>query len=156
MTWNKFIKRTYPARSGLIPFIGVKGVNALKISSREVEYVAHLARLEITDSEKEKFTAQLNDILLYIDKLNELDTKGVEPMSHAIAVTNAFREDKILDSIGTENSLANAPDARGEFFRVPKVIDWRRRNSSLQNIVGTAPRAVQNAAWSEITPYNGN
>ena len=95
----------------------------MKISSKEVEYVAHLARLEITEEEKEKFTAQLNDILLYIDKLNELETKGVEPMSHAIAVTNAFREDKIKDSIGTNNSLVNAPDARGEFFRVPKVID---------------------------------
>ena len=95
----------------------------MKISSQEVEYVAHLARLEITDAEKEKFTSQLNNILLYIDKLNELDTKGVEPMSHAIAVTNAFREDKILNSIGTEQTLANAPDARGEFFRVPKVID---------------------------------
>jgi aspartyl-tRNA(Asn)/glutamyl-tRNA(Gln) amidotransferase subunit C len=95
----------------------------LKLSSQEVEYVAHLARLEITDKEKDKFTAQLNDILLYIDKLNKLDTKGVEPMSHAIAVTNAFREDNIVDSIGTEKSLANAPDARGEFFRVPKVID---------------------------------
>jgi aspartyl-tRNA(Asn)/glutamyl-tRNA(Gln) amidotransferase subunit C len=95
----------------------------LKLSSQEVEYVAHLARLEITDKEKDKFTAQLNDILLYIDKLNELNTKGVEPMSHAIAVTNAFREDNIMDSIGTEKSLANAPDARGEFFRVPKVID---------------------------------
>ena len=95
----------------------------MKLSSQEVEYVAHLARLEVTDKEKEKFTAQLNDILGYIDKLNELDTKGVEPMSHAIAVTNAFREDKILDSIGTENSLANAPDARSEFFRVPKVIE---------------------------------
>ena len=95
----------------------------MKLSSQEVEYVAHLARLEITDKEKEKFTAQLNDILLYIGKLNELDTKGVEPMSHAIAVTNAFREDNIVDSIGTEKSLANAPDARGEFFRVPKVIE---------------------------------
>lgn len=95
----------------------------MSISSKEVEYVANLARLEVTDMEKEKFTAQLNNILLYIDKLNELDTQGVEPMSHAIAITNAFREDKILDSIGTENSLANAPDSRGEFFRVPKVID---------------------------------
>jgi aspartyl-tRNA(Asn)/glutamyl-tRNA(Gln) amidotransferase subunit C len=95
----------------------------LKISYREVEYVANLARMEVTDREKEKLTVQLNDILLYIDKLNELDTKGVEPMSHAIAVTNAFREDKILDSIGTEQTLANAPDARGEFFRVPKVTD---------------------------------
>ncbi|HNY51396.1 MAG TPA: Asp-tRNA(Asn)/Glu-tRNA(Gln) amidotransferase subunit GatC [Smithella sp.] len=95
----------------------------MKISSQEVEYVAHLARLEITNEEKDKFTSQLNDILLYIDKLNELDTKGVEPMSHAIGVTNAFREDNIIGSIGTEQSLANAPDSRGEFFRVPKVID---------------------------------
>ena len=95
----------------------------MKLSSQEVEYVANLARLEITDAEKEKFTSQLNNILLYIDKLNELDTKGVEPMSHAIGVTNAFREDKILSSIGMEQTLANAPDARGEFFRVPKVID---------------------------------
>lgn len=93
------------------------------ISSQEVEYVAHLARLEISDQEKEKLTSQLNDILLYIDQLNELDTKGVEPMSHAMAVTNAFREDKVVESIGTEKSLANAPDARGEFFRVPKVIE---------------------------------
>lgn len=93
------------------------------ISKKEVEYVAHLARLEIDEAQKDKFTSQLNDILLYIDKLNELDTKGVEPMTHAIAVTNAFREDIIIDSIGTEKSLANAPDARGEFFRVPKVIE---------------------------------
>ncbi len=93
------------------------------ISKQEVEYVAHLARLEIDDAQKDKFTSQLNDILLYIDKLNELDTTGVEPMSHAIAVTNAFREDRIVDSLGTEKSLANAPDGRGEFFRVPKVIE---------------------------------
>lgn len=95
----------------------------MKLSSKDVEYVARLARLEITDKETEKFTVQLNEILGYIDKLNELDTKGVEPMTHAIAVTNAFREDKIVDSIGTEKALSNAPDGRGEFFRVPKVID---------------------------------
>ncbi len=95
----------------------------MKLSTKEVEYVARLARLEVTDKETEKFTAQLNDILGYIDKLNEIDTTGVEPMTHAIAVTNAFREDKIVDSIGTEKSLSNAPDGRGEFFRVPKVID---------------------------------
>lgn len=95
----------------------------MKISSKEVEYVAHLARLDITESEKEKFTSQLNDILLYIDKLNELHTEGVEPMSHAISIINAFRKDNVLNSIGTKQTLANAPDARGEFFRVPKVID---------------------------------
>ncbi len=95
----------------------------MKLSTSDVEYVAKLARLEVTEAEKEKFTAQLNDILLYIDQLNELDTRGVAPMSHAIAVTNAFREDKIAESLGTQKALANAPDARGEFFRVPKVID---------------------------------
>lgn len=95
----------------------------MKLSTLDVEYVAKLARLEVAEAEKEKFTAQLNDILLYIDQLNELDTKGVAPMSHAIAVTNAFREDKIAESLGTQKALANAPDARGEFFRVPKVID---------------------------------
>jgi aspartyl-tRNA(Asn)/glutamyl-tRNA(Gln) amidotransferase subunit C len=95
----------------------------VKLSTSDVEYVAKLARLEVTEAEKEKFTAQLNDILHYIDQLNELDTKGVAPMTHAIAVTNAFREDKTRESLGTERALANAPDARGEFFRVPKVID---------------------------------
>lgn len=95
----------------------------LKLSTSDVEYVAKLARLEITDQEKNKFTAQLNDILLYIDKLNELDTKGVVPMTHAIAVTNAFREDRVRESLGTQKAIANAPDARGEFFRVPKVIE---------------------------------
>ena len=95
----------------------------MKLSTSDVEYVAKLARLEITDAEKQKFTAQLNDILLYSDQLNELDTTGVAPMSHAIAVTNAFREDRVVESLGTQKALANAPDARGEFFRVPKVIE---------------------------------
>lgn len=95
----------------------------MKLSTSDVEYVAKLARLEVAEQEKEKFTAQLNDILLYIDKLNELDTTGVAPMSHAIAVTNAFREDKVQESLGTQTALLNAPDARGEFFRVPKVIE---------------------------------
>lgn len=95
----------------------------MKLSSQDVEYVAKLARLEVAETERDRFTAQLNDILLYIDKLNELDTTGVRPMTHAIAVTNAFREDTVLESLGSERALANAPDARGEFFRVPKVID---------------------------------
>ena len=95
----------------------------MKLSTSDVEYVAKLARLEVTNAEKEMFTAQLNDILLYIDKLNELDTTGVVPMTHAIAVQNAFREDRVIESLGTKKSLDNAPDARGEFFRVPKVIE---------------------------------
>ncbi len=95
----------------------------MKLSTADVDYVAKLARLDVTDAEKEKFTAQLNDILGYIDKLNELDTTGVAPMTRAIAVTNAFREDRVVESLGTQAAVANAPDPRGEFFRVPKVIE---------------------------------
>lgn len=95
----------------------------MKITKDEVEHVAHLARLEFTEEEKEKFTSQLNDILMYVDTLNRIDTTGVEPMSHAIALHNAFRDDHIAESLGTGLSLANAPDARGPFFKVPKIIE---------------------------------
>ena len=95
----------------------------MKITKEEVAHVAHLARLEFRDEEMEKFTSQLNDILLYMEKLNSVDTTGVEPMTHATVLYNAFREDIIHPSLPNEQSLANAPDPKGEFFRVPKVIE---------------------------------
>lgn len=95
----------------------------LKITKVEVEHVAHLARLDFGEEEKETFTSQLNDILMYIDMLNQIDTTGVEPMSHAIALNNAFRDDRVGESLGQKSSLANAPDAKGPFFRVPRVIE---------------------------------
>ena len=95
----------------------------MKITKEEVEYVAHLARLDFSEAEKVKFTSQLNNILMYMDKLNEVDTTGIEPMSHAIALQNAFRDDAVEESLGLELSLSNAPEARGPFFRVPKVIE---------------------------------
>jgi aspartyl-tRNA(Asn)/glutamyl-tRNA(Gln) amidotransferase subunit C len=95
----------------------------LKITKEEVEHVAHLARLDFTEDEKEKFTSQLNDILMYVDTLNRIDTTGVEPMSHAIAIHNAFRDDRVSESLDPDLPLANAPDAKGPFFRVPKVIE---------------------------------
>ncbi len=95
----------------------------MKITKDEVAYVAHLARLEFGEEEMEKFTSQLNDILLSMDKLNEVDTGGVEPMTHAIAQKNAFREDAVRPSLPIGEALANAPDPKGEFFRVPKVIE---------------------------------
>ncbi|MGV8079135.1 MAG: Asp-tRNA(Asn)/Glu-tRNA(Gln) amidotransferase subunit GatC [Syntrophales bacterium] len=95
----------------------------MKITQEEVAYVAHLARLEFGGEEMEKFTSQLNDILLYMEKLNEADTTGVEPMTHAIAQRNVFREDAVLPSLPIREALANAPDPKGEFFRVPKVIE---------------------------------
>ena len=94
-----------------------------KISKDEVAYVAHLARLSFSEEEMGTFTSQLNDILLYMDQLNEVDTAGVEPMTHAIARKNAFRADTVEASLPTEASLANAPEARGNCFQVPKVIE---------------------------------
>jgi len=95
----------------------------LKITKDEVTHVARLARLEFTEAEAEKFTSQLNHILMYMDMLNRVDTTGVAPMTHAIAQQNAFREDTVKPSLGRDLTLANAPDARGDFFRVPKVIE---------------------------------
>ena len=95
----------------------------IRISKEEVAHVAHLARLEFGEEEKEKFTTQLNDILRYMDKLGEVDTAGVEPMTHAIARKNAFRRDVVGGSLPPELSLANAPESRGGCFQVPKVIE---------------------------------
>jgi len=94
-----------------------------KISREEVAYVAHLARLSFGEEEIGKFTSQLNDILLYIEKLKEADTAGVEPVTHAIARENAFRADEIAESLPVEASLANAPEARAGCFQVPRVIE---------------------------------
>ncbi len=89
----------------------------MKITKEEVEYVAHLARLEFTETEKETFTTQLNDILLYMEKLNQVDTAGVEPLTHATLLENAFREDEVRPCLPYELSLANAPDEKGNSFR---------------------------------------
>ena len=95
----------------------------IKITKDEVAYVAHLARLSFGEEEMGRFTSQLNDILLYMEKLSEVDTTGVEPMTHAIAQKNAFRSDTVDSSLPSEISLANAPAARGNCFEVPKVIE---------------------------------
>jgi aspartyl-tRNA(Asn)/glutamyl-tRNA(Gln) amidotransferase subunit C len=95
----------------------------IKIGREEVAHVAHLARLEFGAEEMEKFTSQLNDILLYMDKLGEVDTAGVEPVTHAIARKNAFRDDAVGASLPVEVALANAPEGRGGCFIVPKVIE---------------------------------
>jgi len=95
----------------------------MKITRVEVEHVAQLARLELSDEEKETFTGQMDAILAYVDKLNELDTTGIVPTAHAVPMENAFRDDLETPSIGVENALANAPDRAEGFFRVPKVIE---------------------------------
>ena len=95
----------------------------MKITREQVEYVAHLARLRLSPEEAEKFTSQLDQILVYFEKLNRLDTSQVEPTSHPIPMVNAFREDLVKPSIDVEEALANAPDKEGNFLKVPKIIE---------------------------------
>ena len=93
------------------------------IDREAVEHVARLARLALTDAEMERMRAQLNGILAYIDTLNQLDTEGVEPTSHAVPLVNVMREDDTGPCLPCDEALANAPDRAGEFFRVPRIIE---------------------------------
>jgi aspartyl-tRNA(Asn)/glutamyl-tRNA(Gln) amidotransferase subunit C len=95
----------------------------MKITPEEVEHVARLARLALSPDEINTFTGQMDAILAYVETLNQLDTSGIVPTSHAVPVENAFRDDTVRPSIGVENALANAPDRVEDFFRVPKVIE---------------------------------
>jgi aspartyl-tRNA(Asn)/glutamyl-tRNA(Gln) amidotransferase subunit C len=95
----------------------------VKISKEEVGHVAHLARINFSEEEIKTYTSQLNDILMYMDILNKIDTSDVAPMTHAISLTNALRDDVKRESLGTDRALANAPEEAGDFFKVPRVID---------------------------------
>lgn len=95
----------------------------MKISRQEVLHVAHLARLEFQEEEIENFTFQLNRILEYIDKLNELDTSGVMPTTHPLALANAMRDDHPTPWLPEESQVAGAPAPRERFFSVPRVIE---------------------------------
>lgn len=85
--------------------------------------MAHLARLEFSEDEIEQFTDQLNSILEYMEKLNELDTSGIEPTSHPIPLPTAWREDESRPGIGGDKITGQAPEADGDFVAVPKVIE---------------------------------
>ena len=91
------------------------------ITIKDVEHVAKLARLELTEEEKEKFTHQLGDVLAHVEKMNEVDTTGVEPMNLPIDFYNVMREDKKIYENTREELMQNAPDVEGEFFKVPKI-----------------------------------
>ncbi|SHJ27861.1 aspartyl/glutamyl-tRNA(Asn/Gln) amidotransferase subunit C [Malonomonas rubra DSM 5091] len=95
----------------------------MKISREEVEHVARLARLALQPEELEAMTGQMDAILGYVDKLNELDTEGIEPTAHAVPMENAFRADEVKPSIGIERAQQNAPATDGSCFKVPKVIE---------------------------------
>jgi aspartyl-tRNA(Asn)/glutamyl-tRNA(Gln) amidotransferase subunit C len=94
----------------------------MPISRNDVEYVARLARLDLTPQEKIIFEKELGSILTYIDQLNESDTEEVAPTSHLLTLKNVFREDKLLTSLPQATALANAPSKKDGFFRVPRVI----------------------------------
>jgi aspartyl-tRNA(Asn)/glutamyl-tRNA(Gln) amidotransferase subunit C len=93
------------------------------ITREDVAHVAELARLELTAAEREQFIVQLNHILTYIDKLNELDTTEVEPTSHVIPMSNVVCDDEVRPSLAREAVLQNAPEESHFFFKVPRIIE---------------------------------
>jgi aspartyl-tRNA(Asn)/glutamyl-tRNA(Gln) amidotransferase subunit C len=95
----------------------------MTIKKETIKYVADLARMDLHPDEEILFSTQLNDILAYMDKINELDTENIKPMSHAVSMGNVFREDFPRQSLSKEDALKNAPDKKGNFFRVPKIIE---------------------------------
>ena len=95
----------------------------MKISRQDVEQVALLSRLEISDNEAEKFTGQLNAIFGYIDMLGKVDTENVEPTAHVLPLKNVMRPDEVRTSLPREQALANAPAQEDGFFKVPKILE---------------------------------
>ena len=93
------------------------------ITDETIEYVGILAKLELSGEEKEAAKKDMGRMLDYIDKLSELDTTGVEPMSHVFPVQNVFREDVVTNGDDSENMLANAPEEKDGFYMVPKTVE---------------------------------
>ncbi len=95
----------------------------MSISKDEVLYVAHLARLRLSENETEQLAGDMNRILEYMELLNQVDTSGVEPLEHVIEPDGALRKDEALKPLDHEEALKNAPDADSDYFRVPRVIE---------------------------------
>jgi len=95
----------------------------MKLNRKDVEHVALLSRLDLSETELDKFTGQLDAILEYIDVLNQVDTSTVEPMAHVLEIRNVMRADEVQPSLPREAALQNAPDAEDGFFKVPKIVE---------------------------------
>ncbi|MEA3465160.1 MAG: Asp-tRNA(Asn)/Glu-tRNA(Gln) amidotransferase subunit GatC [Thermodesulfobacteriota bacterium] len=95
----------------------------MKITCADVEKVARLSRLALGEEDLDAFTGQLDAILGHVEQLNEVDTDGIIPMSHAVPLENAFRNDEVTASLTSEQALQNAPDQADGCFGVPKVIE---------------------------------
>ncbi len=91
------------------------------ITIKDVEHVAKLARLELTEEEKELYTKQLGDVLQYVNQMNEVDTSNIEPMTQVVDFVNVMREDKVVYDVTKEELLKNAPEEENGFFKVPKI-----------------------------------
>ena len=97
----------------------------MSVTIKDVEHVAALAKLSFSDEEKQKLTKELNEILEYMEQLNQVDTTNVEPLAQVVEQNNVFREDKLKPTLTQEQALRNAPSKTEKFFRVPKVIGDR-------------------------------
>ena len=95
----------------------------MRLSHEEVEHIALLSRLKLSDEERERMTTQLNDIMAFFEQLGELDTTDVEPTSHVIPMSNVLRADEVKPSLPADDVLANAPERAGDTFRVPRVVE---------------------------------
>ena len=95
----------------------------MPISRKEVEHVALLARIALSEDELEKFTKQLGDIVAHVEKLGELDTEGTQPMTGATLLRGVMREDEARPSLPVEDAVGGAPERDGDMFKVPKVIE---------------------------------
>ena len=95
----------------------------MKITKDEVVYTADLARLDLDENSINRFADQIGNILEYVNTLNSVDTEGIVPTSHAIFLSNAFREDEVKESMGADKALANAPEKEDGNFIVPKVLN---------------------------------
>jgi aspartyl-tRNA(Asn)/glutamyl-tRNA(Gln) amidotransferase subunit C len=95
----------------------------VRIVPQDVKYVAHLARIGLTEEEIERFTGQLTSILDYVNKLNQVSPENIEPTSHVLPLKNVFRDDKVLQSLSVEDAMKNACEKEGNFFKVPKIIE---------------------------------
>jgi aspartyl-tRNA(Asn)/glutamyl-tRNA(Gln) amidotransferase subunit C len=95
----------------------------MALTRQEVLKVGTLSRIRLTGEEVEKFSSQLSAILGYVDQLRDLDTENVEPLAHALPIQNVLREDQPRPGLAPEQALAGAPEADGDFFRVPRVLD---------------------------------
>lgn len=94
-----------------------------RITLEDVEYVAGLAQLTLDDQAKQRLLKEMGEILAYVDKLNELDTDGIEPMMHVLDISNVFREDVVTGSLDRDAALRNAPKTDGAYFLVPRILD---------------------------------